>query len=144
MQHTESTAASRPDPSLSLTKSTTARIRVAEPSEGQIVLWAVSKLEQCLATGFGLVDVQAILVRLGSLAESRPLQVTGCVEVLVQDEQQLRYPFMWEREFASILKILLANPDHAVHHRVRRVVDKLVEGGSLFARDLVAVKTGEQ
>lgn len=99
--------------------------------------WALNELEQCLTTGFGLVDLQGLLVRLGSLAESNPLQVARCVELLVQQEQQLRHPFMWERELASILKVLLANPNDAVTQRARPVVDKLVEGGSLFARDLV-------
>jgi hypothetical protein len=104
--------------------------------------WALSELEQSIATGFGLIDVQAILVRLRSLAESRPLPVVRCVELLVQEEQQLRYPFMWEGEFAGVLKALLANNDHGVRQRVRRVVDKLVEGGSLFARDLITAESG--
>jgi hypothetical protein len=104
--------------------------------------WALSELEQCIATGFGLIDVQAILVRLGFLAESRPLPAVRCVELLVQEEHQLRYPFMWEGEFAAVLKALLSSNDHGVRERVRRVVDKLVEGGSLFARDLITVESG--
>jgi hypothetical protein len=100
--------------------------------------WALTELEQSLSTGFGLIDVQAVLVRLGSLAEALPLQVVRCVELLVKNEQQLRYPFMWERELASILKALLASRDPDVQQRARSIADKLVEGGSLFARDLVA------
>jgi hypothetical protein len=99
--------------------------------------WSLSELEQCLATGFGLVDVQGILTRLGSLAESNAQKVVPCVELLVQQEEQLRSPFIWEQELATVLKVLLVNPNDAVRQRIRLVVDKLVENGSLFARDLV-------
>lgn len=105
--------------------------------------WALGELERCLAERFGLIDVQSTLVRMAVLAQRHGGRVARCLELLLSQEQQLRYPFMFQSELGNVLKILLEDSDPNVRQKAREVADKLVEGGSLFARDLVAV-TQEQ
>lgn len=99
--------------------------------------WALAALERSLATGAGLIDLQEVLIRLNSLAHEHPIGVCACLEQLIQDEQQLLRPLLWEAELGAVLNTLLAFSNEEIRHRAQQIIDTLVERGFLFARELV-------
>ena len=106
--------------------------------------WALGELERCLGERFGLIDVHTTLGRMAVLARPHPERVARCLELLVSQDQQLRYPFMFQTELGSVLKVLLEDSDPNVRQKARGVADKLVEGGNLFARDLVTARQEQE
>jgi hypothetical protein len=106
--------------------------------------WALGELERCLGERFGLIDVHTTLGRMAVLARPHPERVARCLELLVSQDQQLRYPFMFQTELGSVLKVLLEDSDPNVRQKARVVADKLVEGGNLFARDLVTARQEQE
>jgi hypothetical protein len=98
--------------------------------------WSLAELERCLRTGAGLLDLQDVIVHLARLAASHPAEVSVCVELVLKDDRELWRPLTWQAELASVLTTLLRSSDGAVRTRTESIVDRLVESGSLFARDL--------
>jgi hypothetical protein len=100
--------------------------------------WALAQFEECLREGVGIVHLEDVLLRLESLARSEPTAVARCLAQLLKDEQRLWYPMTWQREVERVLEALLSSTDEAARAEAESIVNRLVEGGSLFARDILS------
>jgi hypothetical protein len=100
--------------------------------------WSLKGLNECLLTGAGLVDLEEVLVQLESLAASEPREVATCLGLLLKDDRQLWHPMAWQREVERVLEALLRSKDNEGRKDAELIVNRLVEGGSLFARDILS------
>lgn len=99
--------------------------------------WSLNALEACLASGAGLVESEGIITRLTALAVKLPVAVSRCTALLVQDDQQFLLPSLWQREMSVLLKTLVESPDPAPRANAEAIINRLIESGSLFARDIL-------
>ena len=91
-----------------------------------------------------MLDVEEVLARLEALSREYPREVADIVETLLQDERQLWQPLIWKSQVESLMRALLNSADEAARQHAERIVNQLVENGSLFARDLLPRATATQ
>jgi hypothetical protein len=105
--------------------------------------WRLRQLDEILTSGAGLVDAESVLAQLALLVRDHPRAVARCARLLLIDQQQTWYPLMWERESTALLEALLASTDNTAESEARDIINRLVERGNLFARD-IARKAGDE
>jgi hypothetical protein len=71
------------------------------------------------------------------LVGSYPVEVARCTSLLLQDDRQSLLPSLWQRELTVLLTALTESSDATARDEAHRIVNRLVEGGSLFARDIM-------
>jgi hypothetical protein len=98
--------------------------------------WSLSALDKCLSTGSGLSDSEGVFVRLNTLAPRYPDEVAECTRLLLQDDQRLFLTSMHQGEISALLKALLDAGSTTARAATEKIVDRLIENGSLFARDI--------
>jgi hypothetical protein len=108
------------------------------PSERLPTLWAINSLQRCLSLGVGIGDLDDVLNRMTSLAAVHPGTVTECLALLLKGNRQLWHPVSWQREVEDLLEALLRTKDIEAREKALQIVNRLVESGSLFARDILA------
>ena len=106
--------------------------------------WALLELKRALDEGAGMLDVEDVLARLEALSREYSREVADIVETLLQDERQLWQPLIWKSQVESLVRALLNSDDEAARQHAERIVNQLVENGSLFARDLLPRATAAQ
>lgn len=99
--------------------------------------WSLVALETCLSSGAGLTESAGVIARLTVLAIKHPVAVSRCTALLVQDDQQFLLPSLWQREMTVLLKTLVESTDPAARGNAEAIINRLVENGSLFARDIL-------
>jgi len=99
--------------------------------------WRLRELEDTLNRGAGLFDIESVLEELTSLVGQHPVEVAQCLGLVLQDQQQMWHPLSWQRETTAVLEALLASPNANARTQAHEIINRLVEGGSLFARDIV-------
>lgn len=97
--------------------------------------WRLRQLEGVLNDGVGLDDMESAFAELALLVESHPQQAARCLQLLLVDQQQSWYPLS-ESASMPALDALLASDDALARSRGLDIVNRLVEGGSLAARDI--------
>ena len=85
-----------------------------------------------------MIDVEGVLVRLGALCSDYPQEVARSLELLLRDERQLWQPLLWQAQVEAVLRALLDSSDAAARQHAEAIVNRLVQNGSLFARDLLS------
>jgi hypothetical protein len=108
------------------------------PSERLPTLWAINALQRCLSVGVGIGDLDDVLSRMTSLVAVHPSNVAECLALLLKDNRQLWHPVSWQREVEELLEALLRTKETEAREKTLEIVNRLVEGGSLFARDILA------
>ncbi|MGC2030807.1 MAG: hypothetical protein WA642_12360 [Steroidobacteraceae bacterium] len=108
------------------------------PSERLPTLWAIDALQRCLSVGVGIGDLDDVLSRMTSLVAVHPSKVAECLALLLKDNRQLWHPVSWQREVEELLEALLRTKETEAREKTLEIVNRLVEGGSLFARDILA------
>jgi len=99
--------------------------------------WSLRSLETCLTAGAGLIDSEQVLARLTALVGPYPAEVARCTSLLLQDDRQSLLPSLWQRELTVLLTALTQSNDTAAREEAHQIVNRLVEAGSLFARDIL-------
>jgi hypothetical protein len=100
--------------------------------------WAINSLKECLAAGVGIGDLEDVLERLTALVAVHPHEVAVCLELLLKDNRQLWHPIAWQQDVEELLAALFRTGEPVVREKALEIVNRLVEGGSLFARDIAA------
>jgi hypothetical protein len=67
-----------------------------------------------------------------------PREVADILEPLLKDDRQLWQPLLWQTQIEAVLRALFVSSDAAARAHAEKIVDFLVQNGSLFARDLLS------
>jgi hypothetical protein len=106
--------------------------------------WMLQELKHAIEVGAGIIDVEGVLTRLGTLCGTFPREVAVILERLVGDEQQRWEALISKPQVEGVLRALLRSPDATARSHAERIVNQLVENGSLFARDLLSAAATDE
>lgn len=102
--------------------------------------WILQELKHAVELGAGIIDIEGVLTRLETLSGAFPREVASILETLVEGEQLRWEALVSKPQIEGVLRALLRSPDAGARAHAEKIVNQLVENGSLFARDLLSAR----